>query len=193
MSDARFLHVLGVDPGVTTGLVVIKVDRQRSKWALISRTTIEDVRDGAGLYYLNRAVRSIVGDHTDAYFGIAMEQLMAFKTSAQEKSEAQGVVRLAAYECRSTLYTYAPNTVRSIVVGSGKAKASDIQKVTRELTGLTNPPKGKAFNVHQQDALAAALCCCVKEDLLKMIEPCVPEADLVPSITRQPRKKEDSE
>lgn len=193
MTDARFVYVMGVDPGVVTGIVVIKVDRQRKEWALVERTEVPDVRDGGGLYDLNRAVRSRLSDSDKGFYGVAMEQLMAYTNSAQEKAEAQGVVRLSAYEARVPLYNYAPTTVRAIVVGSGKAKASDITKVARELTGLRHAPKGRPFSVHQQDALAVALCCALKEDLLKVLAPAVSEAALVPVVAKRSRKKEEEE
>jgi Holliday junction resolvasome RuvABC endonuclease subunit len=178
--------IVGVDPGKVTGLAVIKVDVPKSKWELVMR------EDGAGLWQLYTKLLALM---QTTYAGMApvlalsMEQLMAYKIAAQEKAEAQGITRLSAYVCRVPIYTYAPTTVRSIVVGSGKAKASDIAAALRTLAGLERTKKGEAFTPHQQDALAAALCCAVKESWLKSIAPqeAASETDIVHQA--EPKRK----
>jgi len=165
MSDP--VYIVGVDPGVTTGICVIEI--WDGKWRLLKRMTVDDVRDGGGLCALATSVTWSLLNYVPA--AMAMEQMMAYKTSAQEKAEAQGVIRLAAYQRQIPMHTYAPTMIRTLVVGSGCAKASDIAKVTRELTGITHAKKGEAFDKHQQDALAAALCCALKEGYLNILEP----------------------
>lgn len=164
--------IIGVDPGINTGIVAIEVDRKANRWHLVGRFNMPDVSDGGGLMRLYTWLRSYIhNEHEFPIAAVGMEQMMAYMTSAQEKAEAQAAVRMAAYAEMVTLHTYAPTSVRSTVVGSGRAKESDVAKVTRQLLGVTRTKKGEAFNKHQQDALAVALCCAVREGILQSIEP----------------------
>jgi Holliday junction resolvasome RuvABC endonuclease subunit len=170
---------MGVDPGVTTGVCVIRVES--GKWWLTYRGQVEDVRDKYGLGHLYSELHALY--RTDQLDIVAMEQLMAYVRNAQEKAEAQGVVKLFAGQASVVMSCYPPATIRALVVGSGKAKESDVRAVLRHVTGLTRCKKGQAFTPHQQDALAVALCCALKEDLLNVIEPQQPP-------TRQPRTED---
>ena len=164
--------IVGVDPGVTTGIAVILVHRKANRWELMLRSEVGDVRDGGGLYNLLCRVRALLhSDHRYPVAACAMEQLLSYTNSAQEKAEAQGIIRAAVYAEMVTLHCYAPTSIRATAVGSGRAKAGDVAKVMRDMAGLQRTKKGEAFSVHQQDALAAALCCAVGEGFLKSLEP----------------------
>jgi Holliday junction resolvasome RuvABC endonuclease subunit len=189
VQNADPILVMGVDPGKTTGWVVIKVYRKNNKWELLERGEVASVEDGAGLHMLDVMLRAKITTNRAEDIpvaAVAMEQLMAYTNTAQEKAEAQGIVRLSAYMAMVTLYTYAPTTIRAVVVGSGKAKASDVAQVTRRLADLGRTKRGESFTPHQQDALAAALCCCLKEDFLRTLE----STDAMPVHTaKQPVKE----
>jgi hypothetical protein len=82
--------IIGVDPGVTSGVCVIGI--VDGKWRLERRESVKDVRDGAGLADLRCALGLKLDFPDGVVTAVAMEELRAYMTSAQEKCEAQGVV-----------------------------------------------------------------------------------------------------
>jgi Holliday junction resolvasome RuvABC endonuclease subunit len=162
-------YIVGVDPGVTTGICVVRIED--GKWKLVDRDTVLNVRAGESLSDLYDVLKFKLEWFQCNDVVVAMEVMQAYMSSAQEKSQAQGVVMLAAYRAGVVLHTYSPTTIRALVVGSGRAKAADVSQATRALTGIAHPKKGEAFNVHQQDALASALCCALEEEYLPILRP----------------------
>ena len=163
--------IVGVDPGKTTAVSVIEVNIKANRWKLRERAAYGPVTDGASLAELLVRLRVKMRDQELPVAKCAMEQLMAYTTSAQEKAEAQGIVRLAAHYENVTMQTYSPTTVRAMVVGHGHAKESDIKVALRQHLGLERAKKGEGWQTHDYDALAVALCCAVQEEFLKSIQP----------------------
>lgn len=104
---------------------------------------------------------------------IAMELMLAYKqASADEKVEAQAIVKLVAEQSETGLHLYAPGTIRSAVMGTGNATPAQIKATMRHLLGLGKTcRKGEAFTVHQQDAAAVALCHLVCSGGLRILRP----------------------
>ena len=164
--------VIGVDPGKTTGICVIRVNTKKQTWQLLSREEIGGMEDADRLHTLSCRLHMLCyRTPNEVTLGaVAMEYLQAHKQySHQEKAEAQGVIRLTAYETGAFMSLYAPTTIRKVVTGRGDAKAGDISRVLRDLTGLQNPRPG--FTAHQQDALAVALCYAMLDGRLNKLKP----------------------
>lgn len=153
------VYIVGIDPGKTTGLVVIEADE--NGWSLISRADIapdEDIERGRNLWKLHDEIGTQITTYKADV--VAMEELLAYRqATADEKVEAQAVVAMAAYRARVPLITYAPVTIRSTICRDGRA---DVQTITKTLRYLARLPKqskrGEAWSAHQYDALAVALC-----------------------------------
>lgn len=157
-------YILGVDPGVTVGFALLQCDDDG--WLLDERWEVR----WSTLDYLYEQVQLRVDDLCDV---VVMERMLAYKqASADEKVEAQAIVKLVAEQLDKPLYLYAPGTIRSAVVGTGKATPAQIKATMRFLLNLPKVSKrGEAFTVHQQDAVAAALCYLVVDGGLKVLVP----------------------
>jgi len=171
--------VVGVDPGLTTGFAVVEVSC--GGWSLRMR---EDYRSdkifesrGEQLHAIFRRLhwfRDYFDPTGEDGFTLAMEEMLAYSSrSADEKVEAQAIVKLFSAMEPVTLVTYAPATVRSVVVSNSRATAGEVKGTMRYLCrmGKTNK-KGEAFTVHQQDALAVALCHALRGGALQILDRC---------------------
>ena len=153
------MRIVGVDPGKTTGLVVVQADD--SGWCLLQRSDItpgEQSERGHDLWELHDAVGSAITEHSADV--VIMEELLAYRqATADEKVEAQAAVIMAAYRLGAPLLTYAPVTVRATICRDGRADPQTITKTLRFLARLPKQSKrGEAWSAHQYDALAVALC-----------------------------------
>jgi Holliday junction resolvasome RuvABC endonuclease subunit len=157
--------VLGIDPGVTTGLCILTCDGE--DWHLERRWEYrwETVYD---LYlHLQETVEAL----SDPV--LAMELMLSYgANTADEKVEAQTIVKLLAQQRGHFLATYAPATVRSSVCGTGRSTPAQIKATMRHFLDLPKVSKrGEAFTVHQQDAAAVALCYLVCSGSLRVLRP----------------------
>jgi len=161
------VKILAVDPGITTGLALIEYHEARGSWTCLGRWDLrpdtEERRQALSvlfgeLYETTHNDGSVEPATVDV---IVMEELLAYrKTSADEKVEAQAIVKLLSYDCGPIpLVTYAPATVRSAVCGTGRADEKGVRDTLRFLLRMPKrAKKGEALSPHQQDAVAVALC-----------------------------------
>ena len=74
--------------------------------------------------------------------------------SALKLGQVRGVAMLAASSCRLKVAEYAPLSIKSAVVGYGKAEKSQVQHMVTTLLRLSAPPESP----DAADALAIAIC-----------------------------------
>jgi crossover junction endodeoxyribonuclease RuvC len=74
--------------------------------------------------------------------------------SALKLGQVRGVAMLAASSCGLEVAEYAPLSIKSAVVGYGKAEKSQVQQMVTELLQLNAPPESP----DAADALAIAIC-----------------------------------
>jgi Holliday junction resolvasome RuvABC endonuclease subunit len=160
--DVSEFHVLGIDPGVTVGFALLGCDGE--DWWLVDR---EEYRWEHVVQLYDRLQNWACGD-----YHWSMERMLAYRqATADEKVEAQAIVKLCAALNGRTLEMYAPATIRSAVVGTGKATPAQIKATIRHLLDLPKISKrGEAFTPHQQDAVATALCFLVCAGWLKVLK-----------------------
>lgn len=158
------MNILGVDPGVTTGFALLSSDgenwRLERRWELRWKT-------------LGELYNELLETGLDGVDEVAMELMLAYKqASADEKVEAQAIVKLLAEQSNKPLHLYAPGTIRSAVMGTGKATPAQIKATMRHMLGMGKTSKpGHAFTEHQQDAVAVALCHLVCSGGLRILRP----------------------
>ena len=150
------MRIVGVDPGKTTGIAVIEADERG--WHLCARYDRTPEGEMRGEQLAN--LRTGIGLEIRRADAVAMEEMLAYRqATADEKVEAQAVVKLTAWERRVPLVTYAPATVRSVICRDGRA---DVRTIRETLRFLVRAPKtskkGQGWSHHQYDALAVALC-----------------------------------
>jgi crossover junction endodeoxyribonuclease RuvC len=74
--------------------------------------------------------------------------------SALKLGQVRGVAMLAAASCGLHVAEYAPLSIKSAVVGYGRAEKSQVQHMVTKLLGLDAPPESP----DAADALAIAIC-----------------------------------
>lgn len=166
------MRIVGIDPGKTVGVAI--VDVTEGGWMLHSRADLTPEGDSRGeqLARLHHAF-------TDGEFGGAtyvMEEMLAYRqATADEKVEAQAVVKLAAFHMSCELVTYAPATVRSVICRDGRADERTIRETLKFLARAPQrAKKGEGWSAHQLDALAVALCHLARQGMV--LDRCKEEA-----------------
>ena len=74
--------------------------------------------------------------------------------SALKLGQVRGVAMLAASSCGLEVAEYSPLSIKSAVVGYGRAEKSQVQHMVTKLLNLTEPPESP----DAADALAIAIC-----------------------------------
>ena len=168
------MRILGVDPGLTVGLAIIEYREERGSWRCLKRWDYRpDVEDrGEALSRLATVVNTNIADYR--CLAVAMEEMLAYRqASADEKVEAQAIVKLTAYQKRLPLHTYAPATVRSVVCGTGRADPKGVRDTLRFLLRMPKrAKKGEGLSPHQQDAVSVALCHLKQDAGLQVLDRC---------------------
>jgi crossover junction endodeoxyribonuclease RuvC len=148
------MRVLGIDCGTErTGWGVIESDGRRHAViahgviSLASRDALCDRLAAVGI-----ALRLLLAEHAPE--AAAVEEVFYSQNvkTALKLAHVRGVVLAAIAEAGVTVGEYSPLSVKSSVVGYGRAEKSQVQLMVRTLTGKTIESEDAA------DALAVAIC-----------------------------------
>ncbi|HEX7151880.1 MAG TPA: crossover junction endodeoxyribonuclease RuvC [Thermoanaerobaculia bacterium] len=151
------MRILGVDPGsITTGYGVI--DYEKGRLALVEQGSIHTVR-GAEL----PARLSRIHEELSLVIVRTRPEVVAVETpfagqnvrSLIQLAHARGVVLLAASSAKLGVFEYAPSSVKSAVVGYGRAEKEQVAKMVRMLIPGCAALK---MGADAADALAIAIC-----------------------------------
>lgn len=157
MPHNRRVRILGVDPGsVTTGFGVI--DYERGRLMLVEQGAI-NTRRGAEL----PERLGVIHDSLLAVIARTQPQSVAVETpfagknvnSLIQLSHARGVILLAARSAALEVFEYSPSSVKSAVVGYGRAEKEQVAKMVRMLLPGCASLK---LTADAADALAIAIC-----------------------------------
>ncbi|HEX8172844.1 MAG TPA: crossover junction endodeoxyribonuclease RuvC [Thermoanaerobaculia bacterium] len=151
------MRILGIDPGsLNTGFGVI--DYERGKLALVEQGTIA-TRRGAELperlAMIHDGLCEVIARTQPA--AVAVETPFAGKNvnSLIQLAHARGVVLLAIRGARLDVFEYSPSSVKSAVVGYGRAEKEQVAKMVRMLLPGCASLK---MTTDASDALAIAIC-----------------------------------
>ena len=151
------MRILGIDPGsVTTGFGVI--DYERGKLALVEQGSI-GTRRGAELperlVAIHGRLLEVIARTTPA--AVAVETPFAGQNvkSLIQLAHARGVALLAARSAQLEVFEYSPSSVKSAVVGYGRAEKEQVAKMVRMLLPGCASLK---MSADASDALAIAIC-----------------------------------
>ncbi len=148
------MRVLGIDCGTErTGWGVIESDGRRH--AVLAHGVITlSPRDPLEkrLMMVGSAMRALLVQHAPE--SAAVEEVFFSQNvkTALKLAHVRGVVLAAIAEAGVELGEYSPLSVKSSVVGYGRAEKSQVQLMVRTLTGITVESEDAA------DALAVAIC-----------------------------------
>jgi crossover junction endodeoxyribonuclease RuvC len=151
------VRILGIDPGsLCTGFGVI--DSERGRLLLVEQGSI-NTRRGAELperlEVIHDGLRAVIARTQPAAVAIETPFAGANMKSLIQLAHARGVALLAARSASLDVFEYAPASVKSAVVGYGRAEKEQVAKMVRMLLPGCASLK---MSADAADALAIAIC-----------------------------------
>ncbi|MFW5786844.1 MAG: crossover junction endodeoxyribonuclease RuvC [Halanaerobiales bacterium] len=148
--------ILGIDPGLATlgfGLVEKKGNQFKAiNYGTISTpASMENVKRLEKIFIeLNDLIKEYSPDH------MAVEELFFNKNvkTAIKVGQARGVILLTGSRAGLNVKEYTPLQVKQSVVGYGRARKQQVQRMVQTLLGLEDIPKPD----DAADALAVSIC-----------------------------------
>jgi len=158
-TPAKLSHVrtLGIDCGTEfTGYGLVE-QNEKGELLYVTCGTVKLSTRNPLPHRLNQVyetLRQVIGEfHPD---DVAIEDIFyaVNAKSALKLGQVRGVAMLAAASCGLQVAEYAPLSIKSAVVGYGKAEKSQVQHMVTSLLRLSAPPDSP----DAADALAIAIC-----------------------------------
>ena len=151
------MRVLGIDcGGEYTGYGVVEQDDlgclhhvYSGAIRLVAREALE-----LRLKAINDALTQVISVHDPELVAIEDVFYALNAKSALKLGHVRGVAMLAAAQARLSVVAYSPLSIKSAVVGYGRAEKSQVQVMVARLLNLSAPPEPPDV----ADALAIAIC-----------------------------------
>ena len=155
------MRILGIDPGTaTTGFGVIEAPA-KEKFQLINFgwiTTEKEEDPDARLKSIYNQITRLIREQKPQV--MAIEKLFFYNNAktAMKVSQAIGVIRLAAFNQKLTIFEYAPLKIKAVVTHNGWAKKEEVKKTVRKILSFRTPRLKKTHFDDAADALGIAIC-----------------------------------
>jgi len=151
------MRVLGIDCGSEyTGYGVVEQDAAGALHHLCSGAIRLSTRDALEIRLKNicEALSEIIAAYCPEQVAIEDVFYAVNAKSALKLGHVRGVAMLAAAQAGLEVVAYSPLSIKSAVVGYGKAEKSQVQVMVARLLNLAAPPTP----ADAADALAIAIC-----------------------------------
>lgn len=151
------MRVLGIDCGTEcTGYGVVDLCREQELACVCFGGIRLSARDPLGdrLAVVFDRLSSLIQQHRPDRVAIEDVFYAVNAKSALKLGQVRGVAMLAASQQRIEVAEYAPLTIKSSVVGYGRAEKAQVQLMVARLLGLAEVPEP----ADASDALAIAIC-----------------------------------
>ena len=151
------MRVLGVDcGGEFTGYGVIEQDEQDTLRHLCSGAIRLSSREAleVRLMKICNGLTVVIGDYSPDIVAIEDVFYAVNAKSALRLGHIRGVAMLTAAQAGLAVMAYSPLSIKSAVVGYGRAEKAQVQLMVARLLGLPAPPEPPDV----ADALAIAIC-----------------------------------
>ena len=151
------MRVLGIDcGGEYTGYGVVEQDDAACLHHICSGAIRLAARDALELRLktISDALGQIIALHQPEQVAIEDVFYAVNAKSALKLGHVRGVAMLAAAQASLSVVAYSPLTIKSAVVGYGRAEKSQVQLMVARLLHLAEPPEPPDV----ADALAIAIC-----------------------------------
>ncbi|MGC2109546.1 MAG: crossover junction endodeoxyribonuclease RuvC [Candidatus Korobacteraceae bacterium] len=151
------MRVLGIDcGGEYTGYGVVEQDTHGSLCHLCSGAIRLSPREALErrLKQICEELTHIIGEYSPEQVAIEDVFYAVNVKSALKLGHVRGVAMLAAAQAGLEVIAYSPLSIKSAVVGYGKAEKSQVQVMVARLLNLPAPPEPPDV----ADALAIAIC-----------------------------------
>ncbi|MCX7025611.1 MAG: crossover junction endodeoxyribonuclease RuvC [Spirochaetes bacterium] len=147
---------IGIDPGLASvGYGIIET--RGGKLVHVAHGCISTDKGEAleaRLLAIHTRILALLAEYKPSGGGMEALYFSRNVTSALPVAEAKGVIRLAFALSGVPLREYSPASIKTGVVGDGRAEKEQVQEMVRLILGLKEMPSPD----HASDALAAAIC-----------------------------------
>jgi crossover junction endodeoxyribonuclease RuvC len=150
------MRVLGIDCGTErTGFGVIESDgvEHRMVTSGVIRTNPKDPLE-ARLLHIARGLRSVIGDYKPDASAVEEVFHAANVKTALKLAHVRGIAMLILAEAGLPIGEYSPLTIKTSVVGYGRAEKSQVQLMVRSLLRIDHEIESE----DAADAIAVAIC-----------------------------------
>ena len=151
------MRILGIDPGsICTGFGVI--DSERGRLTLVEQGSIHTPRNadlGERLSIIHEGLREVIARTQPSAAAVETPFAGQNVKSLIQLAHARGVVLLAVRGASLDMFEYSPSSVKSAVVGYGRAEKEQVAKMVRMLLPGCASLK---MSADAADALAIAIC-----------------------------------
>jgi crossover junction endodeoxyribonuclease RuvC len=151
------MRVLGIDCGTEcTGYGVVEIDSSDALRCIAfgGITFVRHARMAEKLWTIFERLTQVIEAHRPDQVAIEDVFYAVNVKSALKLGQARGVAMLAAASKELPVTEYAPLSIKSAVVGYGKAEKEQVQLMVARLLGLEDIPRP----ADAADALAIAIC-----------------------------------
>jgi crossover junction endodeoxyribonuclease RuvC len=151
------MRVLGIDcGGEYTGYGVIEQDEQGTLRHLCSGAIRLSAREAleVRLMKICNSLTVVIGDYSPEIVAIEDVFYAVNAKSALKLGHVRGVAMLTAAQAGLPVIAYSPLSIKSAVVGYGRAEKAQVQLMVARLLNLPEPPQSPDV----ADALAIAIC-----------------------------------
>lgn len=152
----RHARVLGVDPGSESmGFGIVDTDGRRHQ--LVVAGAIRAPRHAtfpARLLNIDTRISSLIEQYAPHVLAIEETFFAANVKTALKLGHVRGVAIVVAARAGLSIFEYSPATIKSSIVGYGRAEKQQVGEMVRLLLNLKEAPEPH----DAADALAAAIC-----------------------------------
>jgi crossover junction endodeoxyribonuclease RuvC len=151
------VRVLGIDCGTEyTGYGLVEQHQERDLHYIVCGTIKLSAKNPMceRLNQVYETLRSVIAEFHPEMVAIEDVFYAVNAKSALKLGQVRGVAMLAASSCGLPVAEYAPLSIKSAVVGYGRAEKSQVQQMVTDLLRLNTPPESP----DAADALAIAIC-----------------------------------
>ena len=157
LDSAHSMRVLGIDcGGEYTGYGVIEQGDEGALRHLCSGAIRLSSREAleVRLMKISNGLTVVIGDYSPEIVAIEDVFYAVNAKSALRLGHVRGVAMLTAAQAGLAVMAYSPLSIKSAVVGYGRAEKAQVQLMVARLLGLPAPPEPPDV----ADALAIAIC-----------------------------------
>lgn len=147
-------RILGIDPGSRlTGFGIIDSKKQQLVFVTCGCIRLQAEAMPVRLQEIYTSIDQIVQQYHPTVLAIEQVFMHNNANSALKLGQARGVAIVSCVQHGLSVYEYAPNQIKQVVVGQGHAHKEQVQHMVKALLCLSDLPQTDAA-----DALAVAIC-----------------------------------
>ncbi|MDB5985717.1 MAG: ruvC [Nevskia sp.] len=147
-------RIIGIDPGSrVTGYGIVEITGTRSRWIAHGRIACAAGPLPRRLLQILQQLDAVIREHQPHEAAIEEVFVKNNVATALVLGQARGAAICALAAAGLEVAEYAPASIKSAIVGSGRAEKAQVQHMIKVLLNLNETPPTDAA-----DALAVALC-----------------------------------